>query len=367
MLFFYHVQIIDRYFFKEFLKNFAGALFALVLIAQVTKITESLGPVLGYEGPPSTIVRFYLLYIPVYVMLITAPALLFAVSVTVANFFNSNEMAVIMSGGRSLLRVLAPIMIFSAFLTIFLFFFSEFVTYPATYDANRIWRTFAWSDYDKDEKIKEDLMVRSHNRFYTISRFVIHENKAEGIHLVEISDKYIPMKIFDFERASIINGKWVFYDGIITRFNSDGSFHDQQHYEEYKSQIDDPAEYFWDEGKRFEEKNIFDLRREMKIRNDRGETTLDYLIEYYSHFSFPIVALILAVVGSLLGKHLKRGAMAISFAVTTVVSVVYFLVMFFGKSLGVGGYLPAWIAGWLANIIFAVIISYLIYREWRYN
>lgn len=338
----------------------------LMLLAQVTKITESLGPIMGYEGPVSTVIYFYFLYFAVYIMLITAPALLFAVSVTVAQFFNSNEMSVIMSSGRSLLRVLAPVMIFSVFVTVFLFFFSEWATYPATYKANRIWRQFG-SGYDPNYKVKEDLMVRSHNRFYTISRFVIHEKRAEGIHAIEISKNYVPVKIYDFDNASMINGIWVFYNGYLTRFHEDGSFLDRQFFAEYQSTITDPPEYFWDEGKRFEEKNIFDLRYEMKIRKARGEATKDYLIEYYNHFSFPFVAILLTVLGSLLGKYLKRGAVAISFAFTTVISVVYYLIMFFGKSLGVGGFLPTWIAGWLANIVFVAVIGYLLWREYRYH
>lgn len=361
------IQILDRYFFSEFLRNFFGVLFALILIAQVTKITESLAPVLGFRGPRSTIFYFYLLYIPVYITLISAPALLFAVSVSTAKFFNSNEMAVIFSGGRSLLRVLTPVILFSVVVTIFLFFFSEWITYPATYQANRIWRTFAWADYNPKAQNKDKLLVRSGNRFYTISHFSIHEKKAEGVHLIELSTNYTPVKIYDFDKAEIVNGHWYFFEGTLTRFKEDGNFLDSDYYKEYRSNVDDPPEYFWDEGNRFEEKNVFDLLHEMKIKHARGEMTREHLIEFYWHFSFPVVAVVLTIIGSLLGKHLKRGAIAISFAVTTVVSVVYFLIMFFGKSMGVSGLLPPFVAAWFANIVFAAVILYLFYREHRYN
>src|SRR5688572_25157343 len=98
------LQLLDRYFLFEFLKYFFGALILLTGVAFISKVMETLSIVMDFKGPSRHIWSFYINNLPYLATLVTAPAMMFAVSFSVAMLSRHNELAVILAAGRSFQR-----------------------------------------------------------------------------------------------------------------------------------------------------------------------------------------------------------------------------------------------------------------------
>lgn len=357
------LQILDRYYLKSFIAFFIGALVFFTGISMIAKIMETLDSMLKFDGDSAYVYMFYIYNIPNFVMIVLPPSLMFAVTFSIATLSRHNELAVIMSAGRSAKRVLMPVYIIAGILTVFLFFFNEYVVYPSNYKAyttlNHIWgkeSTYRLSH-------RHNFAVRAGNRYFHIGSFAPVQKEIKGLHMVETHEKSTSIKqIIEAEKAVISPGQWQLTNATITRFDEKGDFIARNFSESTEAAIAEGTDYFLKPTKKFEESNIHDLARYVEHKKKRGEPYLQYLTEYYWHWGYPLVCVFVAVIGGMVGSYLKKGAMSSSLSLSLVISVVYFVVMFFGKSLGNTGALPPFIAAWLGNLLFIFLTGYVFYK-----
>lgn len=357
------MSILDRYFLSTFLKFFFGAVIMLGGIAFVAKVMETLRIVMEFQGDSSHVIKYYLLNIPLVISVITAPALLFAVSFTVSTFSRNHELTVIMAAGRSFSRVMTPVVIFTFFVSVFLFVFNEYVMYPSNFQSYHELDIIRGRDPSYHLRGRQNVEMRAGNRFYYMAHFWPKDNSVVGLHLVELNQRGDIKTILEAEDGFIRKaGKWDLKDGSFTFFDARGNFQRQEFFAETTVNLPEGPDYFQRARKDFEETNIFDLLEYMKHFRAAGEDYVKYQVEYYWHISYPLVCFFTVIIGGIVGAHMKRGAIAAALGLSTIVTIAYYLIMFFGKSLGNNGTLPPLLAAWLANIVFFFISAIMIWR-----
>ena len=145
-------------------------------------------------------------------------------------------------------------------------------------------------------------------------------------------------------------------------FDSLGQYRKQVEVKKETLKVAEDKKYFWNMPKSLDETNIFDLWQYIQVKSLRGESIVEYEVELYWHFSFPLVCFFVVLIGGIVGSQVQKGAMASSIAISTGCTIGYFIIMYFGKSLGNNGTLPPLIAGWLANIVFFFISMFMLIR-----
>ena len=190
------MDTIDRYIFFEFLKYFIGALLLLVGVALIAKVLNTVDDISNYKGPFKFVVLYYIYQTPFFITIVIGPALLFAVSFTVGMYNESMEIPVILAAGRSFVRTVAPIIAFSAVISVSLFFFNEFLTFPWLHESFEIKHRFRNIGGVSREQFgfwsgRTNFEVRAGNRYYHIGAYDLAGFNFNHLQVVELFPRSI--------------------------------------------------------------------------------------------------------------------------------------------------------------------------------
>lgn len=113
------MQILDRYILIRVLQPFLYCVLGFVSIWLVFDLSENAPTFLENKAPLSRVAEFYLLRVPEIILLSLPVGLLLAILYTFTQMSRRNELISILCAGRSVLRLLAPLLILGLLLTAF--------------------------------------------------------------------------------------------------------------------------------------------------------------------------------------------------------------------------------------------------------
>ncbi len=107
----------------------------------------------------------------------------------------------------------------------------------------------------------------------------------------------------------------------------------------------------------------FELKRFIEKLQTEGYDATRYIVDLQGKIAFPLVSLILAVIGISFSLRSERsGGIAQSIGAGLVIGFSYWLVYAFAMSLGRSGVFPPLIAAWSGNILFSAASVWLLLR-----
>lgn len=365
------MQIIDRYFFKAYLKALFGAMILLLGVGLIAKVNDTLRYIGSYEGPASDILLMYAWSVPSFVTYIVPPAMLFAISFTMSGFINSNEVMVVLAAGRPYVRVIRPMVVFSLAFSVCFFLFNEFVAYPGAYNSydylNKVrGRSEGWRYGSANFR---NVALIFQNRYYTLGRIVMAKNQVIGVHLLELRPDGSPERTLEAEAAIIEGNRWSFAKAVLTRFDERGQFLSRQTIPAYAEKLPESMSDLIGgiQTTHADERNIVELVRLIEHRRKTGAKTDAYETELWWHLSYPLICFFVTFIGGLLGsvggkignRH-SKGSVASSIGLAMVFTIAYFFIMYFGTALGDSSILPPLLAANIANLASAVLAVYVL-------
>ncbi|AFM14580.1 LptF/LptG family permease [Turneriella parva] len=361
---------LDRYVFKAFIKTFLGTLVLLIGVAVIVKILDSIKNFPDNKQGAGLLIQYYVTITPTFVTYIVPPALMFAVAFTVAQFNRNFEITVMLAAGRSFRRILRPIIIFAAILTVAFFFFNEYVAYPASYKATDI--SYALRNRGADARLRKhdhssNLTLRFGLRYYTIGYGAWYESALIGFHLLELGENGSIKQIIEAERA-VAEGKesrrWRLYNVRLSRFDANGLYVSTDPFATLDVELQETMQAFQNFYVEMdsEERSIFDAYRLYSKRKEAGGEYSVFLTEFFWHAGYPLVCFFIVFIGGMIGGRLKRGNAATSIAVSMLFTLAYFFLMYFGSAFGESGSIPPFIAGNLANIVSGMGTAWVYFR-----
>jgi lipopolysaccharide export system permease protein len=109
-----------------------------------------------------------------------------------------------------------------------------------------------------------------------------------------------------------------------------------------------------------EEMNYWQLKRYAQRVRLEGYDNTRYLVDMYLRTAFPLVILIMTLIGMPLALEIEKGGTALAISLGIAVCFLYVVVMGVSRSLGLSGVLPPVLSAWLANMIFSLVGIYAI-------
>jgi lipopolysaccharide export system permease protein len=349
------MQILDRHVLIGFLKFFIGGVTLLTGVAVIANIMESLPRVLNFDGDSRYIWEFYLFRIPNYVMIIVPPAVLFSISMLLGTLQQENELKIMLAAGKSYQRILLPIYCATVIISGLLFFFSEFLSYPLNYRANFAYDIIKGYSQDRLEHGlgRGNYTVKANDMYYYLGGYDPAGGNISNIHILKMNDNGTPNNIIEAAAVKVEKNNWSFSSGTETQFDENGVFVNRFFFEKMELILPETIHYFKRFTKGLESSSIFDLEEFIKIKKVRGESYSEELTELYWHYSYPIVVILVTLIGVIVGASKKKASLSSSISTALLISIVYFFLLYFGKSFGANGQLPEWLAAWMANILFS--------------
>ncbi|MCR9144456.1 MAG: LptF/LptG family permease [bacterium] len=361
------LRILDRYIGGEFIKSFAFALLAFSLIWLLYESFDK--SKIDSDQPQIHLYLYLLLIIPGVVVKILPAALMFGVCFTVAQFTVSREMVAIFSAGGSFYRAIAPLLIVSLATSLLLFVFNDFLVTPANQMANE--QEDILKKGTRQATVKNLIFqknLRGREGYYFI--YFFDAQKLEiigGFNYMSVASSGRPRRMLQANKAVYQpeNKKWILHAGREVRFTENMRVDGVESFEQREVGFPDDIDFFANSGRNANEMNVFELSAEIDRLSALGFDTIPYEVQMHSNLSFPLMCIILTIVGSIAGHtgSLRSGGPLIrAILISTITMFVYYLTFSLTESMGRKGVVHPALASWGPTGIFMGLAGLMVWR-----
>lgn len=367
------LKVIDRLILQELIGPFVfGVLLFTVLFfagGNLFQLTEYV-----VKGASIwTVGRMVLLSLP-QIMVKTFPmAMLLAALLSFGRLSSESETVAMYAAGYSLKRIIVPVVVMGALVSMLAVAFNELVVPPATAE---MWR------------LRTAVLRHIGERAQPVTQTVMREGKVEtlitaqggvdlragilydvtAVQFAPSSQSWQPVLIVHAERArwlggrewDLYNGYWMTGDGRVragferttTRALRGGI---------PKSLREIETDLVPDPDSRSFRQTLERIRR----YRQSGEDTRQMEVELYNKISLPLASLIFGFVGAPLGIRRQRGTAAAGFALSIVIIFLYWAMAQYLFILGRGGSVPPIVASFLPDALGLVAGAIILWRRGR--
>jgi lipopolysaccharide export system permease protein len=356
------LRLLDKYILKEFVRFFCITGISFIALYLIVDFFEKIRMFLSNSASIIQMASYFMFSIPVIISLILPAAVLLAALLTYSTLSKFSEITAMKANGISLYRLSLPVLIFASIIAVFLFYFSELITPAALQKTEHIVRV----EVQKQKNIgffkQDEIWYHGERAIYNFKMFDVANDTLRGIIINYINPDFTLQMRIDAQRAEWKNGKWIFFNLLQTRFDSNNS----PVLEWSKQKIIDLPEKpndFKIIQKDAEKMGFFDLRKYVKKIRSEGYDATRYLVDLHGKLAFPFVTLILVIIGiSFSLRQERHGGVMQSLGMGIIIGFSYWIVHAFSMSLGRSGIMPAILSAWLANIIFFTAAAALFSR-----
>lgn len=349
------MPILARYLIRQFLKPFLYSLFIFSAIIIVSEVFENLNGLLRYKASIFFALKYFLYRLPYWLVQVTPVATLLATLFSLGNLSRHNEITAMKSAGINLYRITIPFLIASSMIAFVCFYLNETIAPKMLQDANQIYRR-------KIKKRKGSNFVHNlilagqERRKYTIGRYNRKEKEMKNVSIDQFSKNYTLQSQIYAQGGKYEKGIWIFYNGVIRKFDSSGRKILEENYFVKKSIfLPEKPKDFSQERKKPEEMNSKELKTYIYKLKHSGIPASRELVQSHLKFAFPFSNLVMVLLGVPFAILNPRSGKIMGFSISFFTSFLYWGVMSFGQALGENKILTPFLSAWFANVLFVLV------------
>lgn len=354
------IHPLDRYVFAEFWKIFVTTALGFPLLVIIIDLTDHLDTYLNRNLTNTQIALSYLYWIPDSMFMVLPAAVLFATVFSIGALTRHSEITAAKASGISFYRMVMPIFLGAAAISVFALFLGELV--PVT-DAKRnaIIEERKFSANDRFNFAYE----AGKGRVYQISSLNVQRRAIDNI---EISRKgngpEYPTYVLAAREAQwdTTHDRWTLRSGELhlipdsTR-NISVAFDSLRDHDFTEEPADLTAS-----PRRPEEMRYSELSRFIAALERSGGDANELKVERALKIAIPITCIIIAIFGAPLATSTQRGGAAYGIGIGLATTIIFLMLIQITKAVGQGGVIPPTIAAWIPNAIFGAIGAVLLTR-----
>ena len=356
------MNTLDKYILKEFTTIFLLILAALTGLYIIADFFERVRMFLSNNATPGQIISYFLLNIPMILSQMIPVATLLGALLSFGLLSKNSEITAMKANGVSLYRISLPVIAVSIVICIVVFLVSEFVT-PYT---NQRVKHIKLVEIQKREQLgsfkQNQIWYRGKSGIYNFSMFDPLTNTLKGIRIYLFDRDMNLYERIDAKEAKWEKEQWVFKDLLVTTF-PESEFPSLEKISSRVIDLSEEPSDFMTVQKETTEMSLVELHDFIRKTRSEGYDTIQYRTDMHGKIAFPLVSLILAVIGISFSMRSERsGGVAQSIGAGIIIGFSYWIVFAFAVSLGHAGTLPPVFAAWAANLIFGFAAFFLFLR-----
>jgi lipopolysaccharide export system permease protein len=348
------LKVIDRYLLREFSKILLFALLGATFLSILVDLIEKIDTFIDKEAAFSDVLLYYLHHAP-YIAILTFPAAMLIASIfTIGQCNRWNELVAMKASGISLYRVLAPIFLFSALISVVVLVVGEAVL-PVTNDRKRA--IYDHRILKKSERRERPAAIRFQGRrgvLYAIQKYHPAEERMDDVTLVKKDRAGHLVYRIDASRGEWTGEEWVLRNGYLRRFSPAGEEITVGFSSLRSRDIEERPEDFSREPRRPEDMGYSELSRYIDRQRRGGGSTREDEVYLRLKLAFPFANLIIVLFGAPLATISKKGGSAANFGVSLLIFILFWGFIHISRALGESGTLSPVLSAWLANIVFGL-------------
>lgn len=342
---------LDRYLIRTFIPSFLVCSFIFLGIYLVVDIFQKLDDLfaLGDKALPMAL-NYYSLFLPTMMVKLFPAIILMATGFVLVKLSKGNELLAMQIAGLSLYRILLPLFVTVAILSLMAMGNQEFLIPSFAYTLERT-KTIT---FDRSELKNLFLEDRTKNIVISVARYDVVEETMKSIFILG-RDK----NKGELYTVNTKEGKWV---GNNTWYLTDLV---KNNYKEGKwvAPTEEIKEYFLETeitpADMREEERDPSLMSLLQMRSQWKKEPEDprYPVFFYSRLAYPFTSLVLMLLGVPFIVGFQKLRKNLFLSISTLMGVVcsYFIISMFCTNLGITGNLHPLLAGWLPVLAFATI------------
>lgn len=355
--------IVHRHLLTTFLRNLVYTLVGALVLFSMMDLLDHIGSLVDNAATPSMVARYYT-YKAAWILDTVLPvAMLMATLFTVGTMARYLELTALFAAGWSLLQVARPLIVAALIVTVFSLFWREYVLPEANLHRNQVWEVEIHRKPDRIRPTQQIALTGRDGRLYYAQKYDPNTGILTGLKIVTVDGPRVVERI-DADRAEWDGAFWTLVDG--TRRTFEGDVETTTSFERITARdlSVNPRSFFRDRI-RPEDMNIRQLREHADLIRHSGGDPTTALVDIQFNLAFPLVNLIVVLMGVVLASGPRKTTIASGFGLTLLVSFGYYLFMNFGRALGHGGSLPPAVAAWSGNCFYALAFGLLFARARR--
>jgi lipopolysaccharide export system permease protein len=268
-------------------------------------------------------------------------------------------MTAIKTGGVSLFRTTAPILIVSLLVSGFVFLLGEFVVSPSLNRLDYVYEVKIKGENSSEYQQKNIWVKTGRNQIWSISKFIPRKMKMEDVVVFSLNgDNSLRMRV---DAATVLkeDGKWKFRSAFVRTF-SGGRITSTQVFDDVTLPLNIDLTDLKTDFSRPERMSFRELREKVRKRRSVGLQSNAMATDMHSKLSYPLSSLVMALLGIPFSLGWERGGkLAWGIVLGITISALYWIMFFVGVSLGHSGLLPPLAAAWGANILLSLAGAYM--------
>jgi len=357
------ISIIHRHLLTTFFRNLGFTIVGALVLFTLIDLLDHMGSFVDNEASAWQILRYYTFKAVWTIDTVLPIAMLMATLFTVGSMARYLELTALFASGWSLMKVTRPLILLSVLVTAFSLAWREYVLPVANVKRNQIWEVEIHGNPDRIRPTAHIALIGTDGRLYYARNFDPNSGVLTGL------------KILSHEGAIIterIDASWAEWDGTYwtlikgTRRTFDGDEETTVTFDQLTArdlQVDPKS--FYRDRIRQEDMNIRQLRDHVDLIRHSGGDPTSGLVDIQFNLAFPLVNMIVVLMGIILASGPRKTTIASGFGYTLLVSFIYYLFMNFGRALGHNGTLQPIPAAWAGNVVYAIAFTVMYLRARR--
>jgi len=362
------MRILDRYIFKSVLGLFLGCLLVFFGLYIIIDLFSHLDEILKLKVDIATLVLYYMSYLPIIFIQVSPVACLLSTLYTLGRLNRDNEIIAMRSSGLSVLQITKTIIIFGLIVSVFIFMVNDRFVPGALNLTERIkarMESGKNKGQDQENQIINNLsMYGLKNRLIFINKFSLATNTMEGITILEHDEQQDITKKIVANKGVYKNNLWRFYQSITYNFDKNGQIiSEPQYLEEEIMTIPETPKEFLNQRQKPEGMTISQLQEYIWKLSESGATSVlkNLNVELYQRFSYPLISVIIMLLGIPFSLKMKRHATGMSsIGLSIMVGFLYYALNAISIAFGKAGILAPLLAATLPHILAFATAVYLI-------
>ncbi len=361
------IKILQKYLIAEFLKYFAVALLSLTAFYIIVDFISNIGAFTKHSPEFKYVILYFIYKLPEIIYRMLPLSVLLATLLSISFFNKNNEITAAKSSGLSMFRFFAPLIALGLALSVFAFLLSNFIAVKSNVLRRVVMRRHI--NKDKSYNAGSVYKYRTRNIFIHYKRCIITAKVMEarskmikGVNVYVFDDKFALIKRYIAKTGYFDeNGLKLAY-GQEDKFNFETApGFSQKSFKAIVIPIYLNLNFFRSYTLKPEFLSIINLSDMIAVAK-KSESGLSYVLtSYYSKISYPVINLILILLGISMGLLLgKKGNSPVSVGISLLSAFVWWIINSIALSLGETAQLNPFLSAFMADIIFLSFALYLI-------
>ncbi len=366
------MKIIQRYYLREFLNLFTVIGLGLSFVFSLMDLVDKINDFIPHDPSIYDLFLYSGFSLPKYFLYLMPMAALITGLFVFGQASKRKETMAIKASGGGMKSLLMPFVYLGILLSIAGFLLSEFVVPDFSRRAHVLRDTL--SKKDSKFAFKEGAVwLKTGEGIVKISLVLPEKDTVRGISIMKMEDDTLTQRIEAesaewhpaleplspdasiSRKAGSTSGVWYLKDVTTYDIRTGTVTKDR----EIPSNFVGSPDIFKEDVQKPEEMNVRELTDYTKRLRNAGFRNIKLIVDIQSRISYPLINVIMLVLGIALAARGIVGGGLITTAVGIFISLVYWVAYTTSLSMGYTGILPPLVAAWLIPLLFAAMSCYL--------